>query len=126
MSREFIRFVIVGVANTAVYYAIYYLFLQIIEIHYLISHGIAVGLSMIFSYFLNVYFTYNVKPSWQTFFLFPVTQAVNIIVTAISLWVLVDWIGLSALYAPFAALVLTVPITFFVTGRVLKRNERTN
>ena len=126
MSREFIRFVLVGVANTAVYYAIYYLFLQIIGIHYLISHGIAVGLSMIFSYFLNVYFTYNVKPSWQTFFLFPVTQAVNIIVTAISLWVLVDMIGFSALYAPFAALVLTVPITFFVTGRVLKRNERTN
>ncbi len=99
MSREFIRFVAVGVANTAVYYAIYYLFLQIIEIHYLISHGIAVWLSMIFSYFLNVFFTYNVKPSWQTFFLFPVTQAVNIIVTAISLWVLVDMIGFQ-LYMP--------------------------
>lgn len=123
LSREFLRFVIVGVMNTGVYYAIYFSLLQFSGFHYLISHAVGVLLSMVFSYFLNVYFTYNVKPSWKTFFLFPVTQAVNIIVTVVVLWFLVDVFRFSAIYAPFMALVLTVPITFLVTGRVLKQNE---
>lgn len=119
IHKEFLRFVIVGVGNTVNYYIFYLLFLELAGIHYLVSHGAATVISMFISYFLNVYFTYQVKPSWKSFFMFPMSQIVNITVQAICLGVLVEFIGISSTLAPLFAMIVTVPITFIVTRRIL-------
>lgn len=120
MGREFNAFFIVGVVNTGVYYSLYLGGLHLMQLQYVIAHFTAVIISMAVSFLLNSYFTFHVKPTWKKFFLFPVTQLVNIGVTFLVLFVLVEWLHLNSSIAPLAALVVTVPITFVVTGRVLK------
>ncbi|WP_432353064.1 GtrA family protein [Sporosarcina sp. A2] len=118
--REFITFAIVGVINTAIYYAFYLLGLKGLGLAYMISHFSAVVLSMIISFFLNSYFTYKVKPTLKKFVMYPITQLVNVVVTAILLYLLVDGLNVNSTIAPLAALIITVPVTFVVTGKVLK------
>lgn len=120
MNREFIKFVVVGGINTAVYYLCYLIGLHGLNLHYLVAHVIAIVISVVGSFFLNSYYTYKVRPTWKKFFLFPLTQLVNITVTAILLIILVDFLHLNRNLAPLAAVVVTIPITFIVTGRVLK------
>lgn len=117
---EFVRFVIVGVVNTGTYYALYLLGLYILEWHYLVAHFFGFFLSMIGSFFLNTYFTYKVKPTWMKFFKFPLTQVANTVITTGILYILVDWIHINSSYAPILAMFFTVPITFIITGKILK------
>ncbi|MGG0642596.1 GtrA family protein [Sporosarcina gallistercoris] len=118
--REFITFAIVGVVNTATYYGFYLLGLKGMGLAYMIAHFSAVLLSMIISFFLNSYVTYKVKPTLKKFLMYPLTQLVNIAVTAVLLYVLVDGLRVNSSIAPLAAMIVTVPVTFFVTGKVLK------
>ncbi|MDW0116835.1 GtrA family protein [Sporosarcina thermotolerans] len=120
MVREFNAFFIVGVVNTSVYYALYLGGLHVLHMQYVIAHFTAVAISMAVSFLLNSYITFGVKPTWKKFFLFPITQFVNIVVTFLVIFVLVEWLRMNSSIAPLAALVVTVPITFVVTGRVLK------
>ncbi|WP_339226090.1 GtrA family protein [Oceanobacillus sp. FSL K6-2867] len=119
MNKEFICFVFVGVLNTLNYYVIYLCLMQIIGLYYLSSHITATFISMYISYFLNVYFTYKVKPSLKSFLMFPLTQVVNIGVQGGLLLIFVELWNISSTFAPIFAVVFTVPVTFFVTRRIL-------
>ncbi|MCM3758320.1 GtrA family protein [Sporosarcina aquimarina] len=118
--REFITFAIVGVINTGTYYAFYLFGLKALGLVYMVAHFSAVILSMIISFFLNSYVTYKVKPTLKKFLVYPVTQLVNIVVTAVLLYILVDILHVNSSIAPLGALIITVPVTFVVTGKVLK------
>ncbi|WP_102694130.1 GtrA family protein [Rummeliibacillus pycnus] len=120
MNKELFKFIIVGGINTAHYYAWYVLFYSIYHINYLPSHIIATVLSMIGSYFLNVFFTYKEKPSWKSFLLFPLTQITNTIVQLLCLVLFVNMLHMSAYLAPIATAIVSVPITFIVTRRVIR------
>lgn len=120
-NNEFTRFVIVGGLNTANYYLFYVLFYNLIGWHYLPSHILAFFISMVISFFLNVYFTYKVKPTLSKFLMFPFTQVVNMSVSSLLIYVFVDLLHINGNIAPLAAVIFTVPITFIVTSKILKR-----
>lgn len=120
ITYEFNKFALIGIVNTGVYYALYLSGLHLVHVPYVTAHWVAVVISMIGSFFLNCYVTYGVKPTWARFVRFPLTQAVNVLVTFILLFLLVEWFGMNSSAAPIAALFVTVPITFVVTGKVLK------
>lgn len=119
VDKTFLRFIVVGFVNTFNYYIVYLFLLEQAGMHYLMSHWTATFCSMFISYFLNVYFTYQVKPSWHSFIQFPMTQVVNIFVQSVWLGLFVEIIGFSSVLAPFFAVVFTVPITFIVTRSIL-------
>jgi putative flippase GtrA len=83
IDREGIRFVAVGVVNTADYYAIFLLLDRVTW--YLLAHVVAFVGSSCGSFFLNCRFTYRVQPTWRKFFLFPLTVGVNFAVTTAAL-----------------------------------------
>ncbi|MFD1206562.1 MULTISPECIES: GtrA family protein [Sporosarcina] len=120
IDHEFYKFMMVGIVNTGLYYGLYLAGLHIAIFPYIIAHSLAVVISMGASFFLNCYVTYQVKPTWKKLVRFPLTQFVNIFVTFILLFMLVEWFGMNDSIAPIAALFVTVPITFVVTGKVLK------
>ncbi|GAF14774.1 sugar translocase in surface polysaccharides biosynthesis [Bacillus sp. JCM 19045] len=120
--NQFIRFAVVGGLNTGTFYLLYLLFHQLFMLQYLVSHIAAFLLSMIGSYFLNVFFTFGVKPSWKTFIQFPLTQVVNFTVSTVFVFIFVEWVNLSPLIAPILAVLFTVPITFLVTAKILRRD----
>lgn len=117
ISAEVIRFVVVGVINTATYYGLYLLFHPWMP--YLVAHVLAFTISMIGSFFLNTYWTYRSRPTWRKFLLFPLSNATNFIITTVGIYLLVEVAGMNSRYAPLVAAAAAVPVTFVVMRRIL-------
>ncbi|MGG3891455.1 GtrA family protein [Metabacillus fastidiosus] len=120
INSEFSRFVIVGGLNTMNYYVIYLICLHILNLHYFVSHAIGFVISLVGSFFLNSYFTYKVKPTFVKFLKFPLTQVANTIMSAALIFVFVDFLHVNSSLAPILTVFFTIPITFIMTGRILK------
>ncbi|CAC5449510.1 TPA: flippase GtxA [Staphylococcus aureus] len=117
---EILKFIIVGGINTLNYYVVYLLLLKLLHIEYMISHITGFIVVFVISYYLNCYFVYRVKPTWRKFISFPITQLVNVSLQTVLLYVFVSWLNLPAEIAPFAGLVITIPITFILSKWILK------
>lgn len=117
---EILKFIIVGVINTLNYYVVYLLLLKLLHIEYMISHITGFIVAFVISYYLNCYFVYKVKPTWRKFISFPITQIVNVSLQTVLLYVFVSWLNLPAEIAPFAGLIITIPITFILSKWILK------
>ena len=117
---EILKFIIVGGINTLNYYVVYLLLLKLFHIEYMISHITGFLVAFVISYYLNCYFVYRVKPTWRKFISFPITQIVNVSLQTVLLYVFVSWLNLPAEIAPFAGLVITIPITFVLSKWILK------
>ncbi|WP_420496527.1 GtrA family protein [Macrococcus psychrotolerans] len=116
-----IKFIVVGFINTFNYYLVYLLLLKVLHLGYLTSHLTGFLVSFIISYFLNCYFVYKVKPTFKKFIQFPLTQVVNMGVQTLLLYIFVELLHIDKVYAPFPALVFTIPITYFVTTYILTK-----
>ena len=117
---EVIKFVIVGGMNTLNYYIVYLCLLKLLEVNYLVSHISGFIISFVISYYLNCYFVYKVTPTWSKFLKFPLTQVVNRGMQTLLLYIFVQWFGISSVIAPFAGLIITIPITFVLSKYILR------
>ncbi|HDC6530413.1 TPA: flippase GtxA [Staphylococcus aureus] len=117
---EILKFIIVGGINTLNYYVVYLLLLKLLHIEYMISHITGFLVAFVISYYLNCYFVYRVKPTWRKFISFPITQIVNVSLQTVLLYVFVSWLNLPAEIAPFAGLIITIPIAFILSKWILK------
>lgn len=117
---EIIKFIIVGGINTLDYYLVYLLLLKGIGLNYMLSHITGFIVSFVISYYLNCYFVYKVKPTWGKFIQFPLTQVVNMGMQTLLLYIFVQWLNISSVIAPFAGLILTIPITFILSKYILR------
>ncbi|HIA6637151.1 TPA: flippase GtxA [Staphylococcus aureus] len=120
---EILKFIIVGGINTLNYYVVYLLLLKLLHIEYMISHITGFIVAFVISYYLNCYFVYRVKPTWRKFISFPITQIVNVSLQTVLLYVFVSWLNLPAEIAPFAGLIITIPITFILSKWILKDSK---
>ncbi|MCM3790396.1 GtrA family protein [Domibacillus indicus] len=121
IPNEFLKFIIVGVINTGHYYAVYILMLHGLGLHFFAAHMIGFLSSLIGSFFLNTLYTYKVKPTWSAFIRFPLTQLFNTGMTAVLLYLFVEQFGMNSSIAPLVAVFFTLPATFILTGRILKK-----
>lgn len=117
---EIIKFIIVGGINTLNYYIVYLLLLKLFHVNYMISHIAGFLVSFVISYYLNCYFVYKVTPTWSKFLKFPLTQVVNMGMQTLLLYIFVQWFGISSVIAPFAGLIITIPITFVLSKYILR------
>ena len=117
---EILKFIIVGGINTLNYYIIYLLLLKLIGVNYLVSHISGFVISFIISYYLNCYFVYKVQPTWKKFIQFPLTQVVNMGIQTLLLYIFVQWFNISSVIAPFAGLIITIPVTFILSKYILR------
>src|SRR5699024_401518 len=117
---EVIKFVIVGGMNTLNYYIVYLCLLKLLEMNYLVSHISVFIISFVISYYLNCYFVYKVTQTWIKFLKFQLTQVVNIGMQYLLLYIFVQWFGISSVIAPFAELIITIPITFVLSKYILR------
>lgn len=115
--RRLIRFGLVGVANTAVYYGTYRLLLM--GLPYLIAHLIAWVVSVVFSFYINCWFTYQVKPTLRRFLAFPLGVLTNLVFTTVGSVVLIELFDFPEAYAPLLCGILAIPFTYAVTTFVL-------
>ncbi|MGP4070824.1 GtrA family protein [Halobacillus sp. B29] len=121
LNNELTRFILVGGMNTLNYYIVFLFLHNLLNFHYMAAHIAGFLISFVISFFLNTYFTYKVKPTLKKFLQFPLTQVVNVGVSSILVFVLVDLLSLNSNIAPLIAVFFTVPVTFIVTSKILKQ-----
>lgn len=118
---QVVRFGITGVANTACYYLTYRLFLLFLP--YLPAHLIAWAVSVVFSFFMNCWFTFKVRPTLKRFLAFPASSLTNLLLTTVGSVILVDGIRVDERYATLIMGIIAIPFTFLVTAFILRPKE---
>lgn len=111
------RFVLVGLANTLVYYVAYRLLLLVLP--YLPAHVLAYGLGIVFSFFANSLFTFGVRPTWRRFLAFPLTTLANFVVVTVGSVAMVEPGWVDERWATLLMTVAAIPVTFLLTRLVL-------
>ncbi|MDQ0416031.1 putative flippase GtrA [Croceifilum oryzae] len=118
-KRQVMRFIIVGVVNTVHFNLLYLIMFRFFSWGYYISFVLAFVISMVGSFFMNSFYTYRVKPTWKKFIQFPMTNAVNFVVTAVGVYILGDLLGLNKTISPFVASLVAIPFTFIISKKIL-------
>lgn len=119
---EITKFIAVGFLNTLHYYLLYLSFTLLLNLYYLPAHILAFLFSMVGSFFLNCYLTYQTKPTVRKFVQFPLTYIVNISVTSTAIIVLVEYMRVGSKIAPLLASLVAIPFTFIISRKILKRS----
>lgn len=139
--RQFIRFSIVGMSNTAVSYMIYLICLKEMEMRewfsqadYLISSMIAFLLSVLWSFWWNNKFTFReeIKKNngiWGSLLKTYVSYSVTgLFLNNMLLYLIVEQAEISKGLAPFFCLLVTVPLNFLLNKYWVfkKQNDKNN
>jgi putative flippase GtrA len=117
VKGQLLRFALVGGVNTAVYYGLYLLCVPYLP--YPVAHVGAFALATTGSFFLNARLVYRTSATWRKFLRFPLSTAVNLVVSTAGLRLLVEWAHLDRRVAPLLAAAVAVPVTFLVARRVM-------
>ncbi|WP_327291137.1 GtrA family protein [Streptomyces sp. NBC_01198] len=117
---QIVRFALVGAVNTGTFYGFYLALHPLMP--YFAAYSLAFVLSMIGSFFLNTYFTYRTRPTWKKFFLFPLTNITNYVVTSIGVYAFVEWVGMNDKIAPLVAAAAAIPFTYVLSRRILTKD----
>ena len=111
LAREEVRFLIVGVINTAVGYALFALFLLVFD--YLVSLYLSYAVAVTLAFVLHRRFTFRVRGNVVVDFVrFVGVYVVSLAVNSVVLPVLVELVGLHPLIAQGIALVITTLISY--------------
>ena len=121
MSR-FVRFVVVGTANTAFSYLVYLLLLQVIDYRLAYTAAYVVGLAG--GYWANARFVFAASPGARSALGYLLSYGVTYVVSLAVLWLAVERAGLPRPLAMLAALAVAVPLSFLLLRRNFARPAR--
>ena len=109
---QFIKFGIVGLSNTAIGLGSYYLFLWL-GWHYMLANVMSWIISVFNAFYWNSKYVFNTGSSWlRALFRTYVSYGFSFVISAVVLYVLVEWCGISDVIAPLLVLVITIPLNF--------------
>lgn len=117
-SREAALFLVVGGINTIATYCIYLLLLGMTA--YWLAYTLSYAFGIVSSYALNTIFVFRAKWSWRRLAAFPLVYAIQYGLGLISLGLLVEVFGLSEKIAPLLVIMITIPLTFIASRRIIR------
>ncbi|ENM5918757.1 GtrA family protein [Vibrio mimicus] len=118
IESKFIRFVIVGITNTAISY-VSFLLLNII-FDYQISYALSYGLGLISSYILNGKWTFSARLGYLALLCYPLAYLCQFLVGFFSMKLGVESYALPEWLAYGISLLTSVPIGFIITKYYFK------
>jgi len=107
-----------GGVNTLLSYGVYVAALQITS--YQVAYSISYFLGILISYYLNTVFVFKSSFSLVKAFKYPVVYVVQYLLGVFLLVVLVEWLGVDAYFAPIAVIVLTIPVTYYLSRKIIE------
>lgn len=120
IKGEFFRFILFGGINTLAGYLIYALLLRFFS--YLIAYSIMYILVVSGSYMLTSKFVFDQKLGLSKAVRYPLVYLVQYLLGMISLYFFVQVLNVNKLVAPLLVVLLTVPVSFFLSRRIVKGN----
>lgn len=119
LGIQFIKFGLVGVSNTVVSMAIYYLFLWIDESLYMVGSIMGTILSILNAFIWNDLFVFTGNPRdfksimrrlGKTY----VSYGGTSLLSTVLLWLEVTLLNVSKVYAPIVNLLITIPLNYLI------------
>lgn len=116
LVKQFIKFGLVGVSNTLISLAIYYLFIFIDRGLYLAGNTVGFVVSVLNAFYWNNKYVFqktesgNRKPLIKTF----VSYGATFLLSTALLYLLVDILKVSEVLAPILTLIVTIPLNFLL------------
>lgn len=116
---QFFKFGVVGLSNTAVSMAVYYLFLWIDPALYMVGSVLGTILSIANAFIWNDLFVFTGNPrDWRSVLSrlgkTYVSYGGTSVLSTILLWLEVALLGVSKVYAPIVNLLITIPLNFII------------
>ncbi|MCR4952160.1 MAG: GtrA family protein [Solobacterium sp.] len=120
-TGRFLTFGLIGGFNTVLAQVLYMIF---VKLGVQVSLASIAGdvLSMASSYFLNMKFTWRMKPSWRTAVTFPLSYLPGTAIAALAVWIISDVCGGPEIYAKLLSLPFTIPLNYLVMGFIVKKS----
>lgn len=115
---EFFRFLAVGAFNTAAGYVLYLGLLQVFG--YRVAYSIAFVLGVLVSYALNTRYVFRQPFSFSKLLQFPLVYVVQYALGIALLFVLVEVLSIPAFVAPLIVVVVSVPVTFVLSRKIIR------
>lgn len=115
---EFARFLVAGVVNTGVSYAIYLLLLAVLP--YLAAYTIAYVVGIAISYLLLTRFVFRTDRRLATAVRFPLVYIAQYLTGSAVIVLLVETLGVRASIAAIVAIIVSIPVTFVLSRIVLR------
>lgn len=116
--REIPRFIVAGVVNTAATYVIYRLLLLTLPYAGAYTAAYITGIGI--SYLLNTYYVFRETASKRSAAQYPFVYVLQYLVGLGALHLLVKYAGMDARFAPLVTLLVTVPLSYFLSRRVIR------
>lgn len=118
IAGEFLRFLVMGGANTIVAYAIYLLLLHWMRYEIAYTIGYAVGIAM--AYVLSSKFVFRQPFRRRSATRFPLVYVAQFLVSLAMLRIAVEWLHLPEWAALGFAVIATIPVTFVLSRWILR------
>ena len=118
----FLRFVVVNVLNTALYWGLYLVLLLVMP--YVWANAVALVVAVLAAYLANARYAFRVSASRRSLWLFLVTNGTTMVLRTAVVWFLVEHLSVAEELAPGIAVVVTVPIAFVLTSLVMVERPR--
>ncbi|MBX4260782.1 GtrA family protein [Clostridium estertheticum] len=113
LVKQFIKFGIVGLSNTLISLATYYILIYF-GINYIVANTVGFIISVLNAYYWNSKFVFkksskaSLKPLLKTFMAYGTT----FLLSTILLVVMVNYLKISNIIAPVLNLIITIPLNF--------------
>src|SRR3954466_7400601 len=108
--RRYFLFIVCGGFTTVLCWGLYLLFLYVFP--YRVAYTLAYAICIFVSYSLNATLVFKEKLRWRNALQYPLVALTQYLLAIGLLYVLVDIFGLSKIWAPWAVVVLTIPVTY--------------
>jgi putative flippase GtrA len=109
----FLRFVLVNVLNTGLYWGLYLVLLLVTP--YLLANTLALVVAILVAYAANARWAFGVTPSRGGLLRYLVANGTTVLLRTAVVWVLVAPLSLDEQLAPPVAVAVTMPAAFLLT-----------
>ncbi|MEG0177886.1 GtrA family protein [Anaerorhabdus sp.] len=123
LSKQFLIFGIIGGINTILSQLIY---IVLVKFGMIVSLSSVLGdsLTIIISYFANMKFTYNEKPSLKSAITFPLSYLPGLIVNMLIVILVADVFHAPKEYAKLVSLPITIPLNYVCMSLIIKLTSK--